>query len=170
MLKQVKKEVKNKNKGGRPTKYTKELADKICREIEVTEKPIAKMIAENPEFPTVDTYYRWLHSREEFSESVTHAKEKQCKVFEDSMLNIASDDAHDFFFNGKLTCVNSGKIQRDNMKISTIQKILSYRHERYRNNAQIKVEGSLMTATGLTTNELKNNARALLKECSKKKD
>jgi len=160
---------KKRNKG-RPTKYTKELADKICRAIETTSKPIAKMISENPDFPDADTYYRWLHSREDFYESVTHAKEKQCKVFEDSMLDIASDDSNDFFFNGKLTCVNSGKIQRDNMKIATIQKILSYRHERYRNNAQIKVEGSLMTATGLTTNELKNNARALLKECSKKKD
>lgn len=162
--------VKNKKKMGRPTKYSKELADEICKAIETTPKPIAKMISENPNFPDADTYYRWLHSREDFYESVTRAKELQCTVFEDSLLDIASDDSNDFFFNGKLTCVNSGKIQRDNMKIATIQKVLSYRHERYRNNAQIKVEGNIMTAAGLTTNELKNHARTLIKECSKKKD
>lgn len=170
MEKQQNKDTKKKHAGGRPTKYTKELGEKICEIVSKTPKSLEITTEENEEFPHVATIYAWMHKHEEFHESMIRAQKKQCVAFENELINIACSDKDDFYFNGKLTCVNSGKIQRDTLKINTIQRVLSYRSERYRNNAQIKVEGSLMTAVGLTTNELKNNARALIKECSKNKE
>lgn len=172
MVKQVKKEVKKKQRKepfGRPTLFTQKLADEICEKLSVHSGSFEKLVEQNEHWPNYKTIYKWMQKNENFRDAYRRAKEEQCETLENSLLDIAFNESNDFYFNGKLTVANSVKVSRDQLKISTIQKILSYRHERYRNNAQIKVEGSLMTATGLTTNELKNNARALLKECSKTK-
>lgn len=163
--------VQNKKKMGRPTKFCKALAEEICSKLAVSSTSIDKLISANENWPVQSTIYKWLQEQPNFSEKFKIAKELQCEALENSVLDIAFNEDNDFYFNGKLTVANSTKVARDSLKLNAIQKILSWRNKaKYGTNAQIEVKGNIMTATGMTTTELKNHARSLIKECSKKKD
>lgn len=56
-------------------------------------------ICKEPGMPTQDTIYRWLGSKEEFSEKYAHAREVGAYSFFDRMLEIAEDDSKDVIKN-----------------------------------------------------------------------
>jgi hypothetical protein len=62
-----------KHPGGRPTKYTPELAERICAEI--AEGKSIRDFAGVGDFPVQDTIYRWLDLHKEFSEQYSRARE-----------------------------------------------------------------------------------------------
>lgn len=73
-----------KNKGGAPTKYTKELAEKFTDDLAyMTIKQACKKngISE-------DTYYRWLHKHKELSEFSTRARETRANLYYDKAAEV----------------------------------------------------------------------------------
>jgi len=77
----------------RPTKYTIELADKICEEI-ATSSIGLNHICEKLEIAP-SSVYLWLKDNKEFSEKYARAREKQADYLVEEILEIADDGTND---------------------------------------------------------------------------
>jgi len=73
--------------GGRPEKYTEELALSILTEIATTHKSLKKICKENS--LAVSTLLIWLRDNKEFSLLYARAKESQADLLADEILAIA---------------------------------------------------------------------------------
>ena len=78
-----------KRKVGRPSKYSEELIDAICRK--VSEGQALLHVCEEEGFPTQTTVFRWLNEKEEFREKYARAREIQIERMALDALRIADD-------------------------------------------------------------------------------
>ena len=111
-----------KNKGGQPTKYTQELAKRICDLISTHPHGLPTLIRMFPELPDRQTIYNWLQVHREFFDSYMRAKEQQAHLLADEVLEVANDvptyedkDGHDRIDNGML---GRAKLQMDALRWS----------------------------------------------------
>ena len=81
-------------KKGRPTKYSKELAEKICSEISTTSRGLVN-ICEDSGMPSTVTVYSWLNNDDDFLNMYTHAREEQADLLADQIIEIADDSSGD---------------------------------------------------------------------------
>lgn len=109
-----------KNKSGRPTNYTIELAREICEVIATTSKGIKAICKEKPHWPNPDTIFNWLMQNKEFSDLYACAKRQQVEVIVDEILTIADDSNNDTYINdnGKLV-VDREHINRARLRVDT---------------------------------------------------
>ncbi len=86
-----------KNKGGRPSKYSKELALYICKEI-ASGKSLVKILQQEG-MPNYQTVLGWLCRDDEpykgFSGMYARAREDQADFLADEILEIADDSSRD---------------------------------------------------------------------------
>ena len=108
------------NRGGRPTLYTKELAEEICDTIACNSDGIKKLCDARDHWPCEDTIYTWLMKYSEFSELYAKAKIIQTTVLVDEILEIADNTSQDHIVNdeGKVIS-NSEWINRSRLRIDT---------------------------------------------------
>ena len=85
-----------KNKGGRPTKYSKEIADEICQLIATSSNGLNIICKSNDSLPCVGTVYNWINEYPEFLNKYTRAREEQADFMADEILSIADDATNDF--------------------------------------------------------------------------
>lgn len=81
---------KEKNKGGRPTKYTQHLADAICHELAAGKS--LRTVCTNPKMPAMSSVFLWLRTYKEFSEQYARAKQESADAMAEEILDL-SDDA-----------------------------------------------------------------------------
>lgn len=87
---------------GRPTKYTKPLAEKIC--VSLAEGESLRTICSSPKFPTKTTVLRWLFDDKYagFRDQYTKARQMQAEILAEEMVDIADDGTNDWMErNGK---------------------------------------------------------------------
>ena len=72
---------------GRPTKYTVELANKICELVSVGVS--LRAISELKDMPDKATIIRWLGSNSDFCDQYARAREEQADFFADEIIEIA---------------------------------------------------------------------------------
>lgn len=77
------------NKGGRPTKYTPALGDRICAWI--AEGNSARSACEQFGISR-DTLFRWLREHGEFSDQYARAREDQADTIADEVIEIADTE------------------------------------------------------------------------------
>lgn len=77
---------------GRPTKYTKELAEVIC--FRIMEGESLKHITDGKDMPTRSTVHLWIANNVDFSDKYKEAKENQADTLADELLYLA-DNATD---------------------------------------------------------------------------
>jgi hypothetical protein len=82
------------NKGGRPTKYTPELADKICAL--VAEGMSLRKVCLIEEMPSRDTVYQWIVKHDAFSDLYAKAKADGAIAMAEEILDIADDGSNDY--------------------------------------------------------------------------
>lgn len=82
-------------KMGRPTKYTKELAEKICNILSCSKVGVSEMCKADPSLPHKDTLYEWKNRYKEFNEMWQIAKANQMEMLADEMLTIIFDEEKD---------------------------------------------------------------------------
>jgi hypothetical protein len=80
------KAVTEKNKGGRPSLYSEDLADEICERIANDEGLSA--ICRDPRMPTRTTVYRWCRESETFRDNYARAREDQGHTQADEMKEV----------------------------------------------------------------------------------
>ena len=78
---------KEKRPIGRPTKYSQEMADKICEQI-AHGKSLRAICAED-DMPPMKTIYRWLEANEEFRHQYARARDRQADHYFEEIVEIA---------------------------------------------------------------------------------
>jgi hypothetical protein len=78
-----------KNKGGRPTIYTQDLADRICVRLSLGES--IRSICRDAEMPSQALIYLWLNRNPAFLEQYTRAREEQAETHADQIVDIADE-------------------------------------------------------------------------------
>ena len=78
---------KPKNKGGRPSLYTQELADEICSRLADGES--LRKICRDDAMPEGRTVWKWLRKHEEFVQQYARAKEEAADSLAEDIQNIA---------------------------------------------------------------------------------
>lgn len=90
---------KEKNKGGRPTLYTKELGLKFCKTL-LGFNTIQKCCDSYDEFPKSEsTIYEWLAEYPEFAEAYKKFNKTRAFKFAEQALEIVDDDSKDLIEN-----------------------------------------------------------------------
>jgi hypothetical protein len=72
---------------GRPTDYTKELADKICEELALGKS--MRTVCKMADMPAMSTVFKWLRENKEFSEQYARAKQESADAMAEEILDIA---------------------------------------------------------------------------------
>lgn len=97
-----------KRKLGRPTDYTKDMADKICEKI--SGGLSLRAICAEAGMPARGTVYRWLIENADFQDQYARAREKQADYFAEEIIEIA-DSAE-----AESAAVSKAKLQIDARK------------------------------------------------------
>ena len=77
--------------GGRPTKFTKPLADKICERLADGES--MRSVCRDEALPCMSTIFKWLREKPEFLQQYEIAKEECADALVEDMLDIADNHA-----------------------------------------------------------------------------
>ena len=115
-----KKKVGDKNKGGRPLEYTKEMGDYICELVASTGHGLLKLTRLYPELPEKTTINRWRYRVPEFRTQYAQAKIDQADILAEECLEIADDSTEDVAYDkdGNVTC-NTEFIARARLRVDT---------------------------------------------------
>lgn len=90
------KESVTKKKLGRPTKYTPELAELICKRIATHALGLKHICAMYEDMPCKDTVNEWRWVHESFSVMYVKAKQLQAETIVDELMEIATDGSNDW--------------------------------------------------------------------------
>lgn len=95
-------EVKPKNKGGRPSLCTKELADEICRKISTSTIGLRALRKLNPHWPDQETIFGWRLDHQWFANQYATAKFAQAELFAEEIIEISDDSRGEEVPSGRL--------------------------------------------------------------------
>jgi hypothetical protein len=114
--------------GGRPTKYTQELADSICAQL--AEGMSMRSISVDEAMPAMTTMFRWLRENDQFRQQYEKAKEEAADAFAEDMLDIADDASNDWMVvhrkdDSEAWQLNGEHVQRSRLRIDTRKWIAS---------------------------------------------
>ena len=74
---------------GRPSKYSEELADAICTRLAQGES--MRSVCRDDDMPVMDTMWRWIREKEDFSEQYARAKQESADAIIEDILDIADE-------------------------------------------------------------------------------
>lgn len=110
-------------KVGRPTKYTQELADKICHEIALGNSMRTVCLADD--IPSIATIFSWMRTNPEFLSQYARATEERTEALAEDILDIADDGTNDWMeINGR-DVPDQEAIQRSKLRVETRKWIMS---------------------------------------------
>lgn len=104
-------------KGGRPSKYTAEIAEKICLMIASSTYGLRRICKENLDMPSPETICRWRARHPEFCQQYARAREVQADLLAEEIIDIADDDSQDQMLTETGIKPNAEFIQRSRLRI-----------------------------------------------------
>lgn len=115
-------------KRGRPSKFTPEIADQICRRL--AEGEPLRQICRDENMPAWRTIYDWLLNDKDFSARIAHARELGEEAIAQECLDIADNATNDWMETygrdgAELYKLNGEHIQRSKLRIETRLKLLA---------------------------------------------
>lgn len=118
-----------KNKGGRPSDYTEELAETIC--LRLAEGESLRSVCRDDGMPCKKTVLRWISRLPEFRAQYVRAKEEGAEAIAEEMFDIADDGTNDWMEkldkDGEAVGyqLNGEHVQRSKLRIDTRKWYLS---------------------------------------------
>jgi len=82
------------NKGGRPSEYTQETADRICSQL--AEGKSLRTVCKADDMPCMQTVFNWMRAYPQFLDQYTRAKEESADLLVEEMLDISDDATNDW--------------------------------------------------------------------------
>lgn len=110
---------KAKHPGGRPTNYTYELGERICKEISCSEMGLNKLHDLYDWFPDRQTILEWLTKHPEFNAQYSRGKEMQAELMRENILIIADDSSGDTIETSKGIIENREFTSRSKLRVET---------------------------------------------------
>ena len=71
---------------GRPSKYTPELADHICRRLAIGDS--MRKVCSDPEMPDITTVFKWIREKPEFAQQYARAKDESAHAHSERILEV----------------------------------------------------------------------------------
>lgn len=102
---------------GRPTIYSKEIADKICESLALGQS--MRTVCADEKLPCMATVFKWLREKPDFLEQYTRAKEESADAMSEDVLDIADDGTNDFMETKKGLKVNKEAVMRSRLRVET---------------------------------------------------
>ena len=109
---------------GRPTKYSKAMAVRICAHIAGGKS--LNSFCRKKGTPVISTVYKWLNDYEEFSKLYTRAREDQADALADEIIDVADDD--DLDPNDKRVRVDARKWVASKLKPQKYADKVNFKH------------------------------------------
>lgn len=139
---------------GRPTLYSKEKSDLICKLI-ASGQPLTRICTlEN--MPCMSTVMNWLWQespyREDFLERYARAREQQAEILADQIISIADDDSEDIIYiegndASGMTAIpkaNREFIQRSNLRVEARKWVAAkLLPKKYGDKKEVKVDATI---------------------------
>ena len=152
-------------KTGRPTKYTKELADRICSEIAGGKS--LRSVCVDPKMPDKATVFRWLRVDDVFRDQYARACEERSEALVEEVLDIADDASNDWMdiWNARTQeeerVIDREHIERSKVRIDTRKWIASkLKPKKYGDKLDVTSGGERVNPYAeLTTAELRKLAQ-----------
>lgn len=147
------------NNIGRPTVYTKELADTICEKIALGDS--MRTVCKADGMPAMSTIFRWLRDDKDFQEQYARACEERTEAFSEDILDIADDGTNDWMEinrNGHESWeLNGEALQRSKLRVDTRKWIMSkMKPKKYGDKLDLTSDGKVLPAPiygGLSTKD-----------------
>jgi hypothetical protein len=114
---------------GRPSAFTEEKAQEICRRIAEGESMRHICLLEG--MPSQSMIYRWLDENKSFREQYAHAREKQADAFLDQIQEIAHDGRNDWEIQEcertkqDRIVLHAEHVQRSRLRVDTLKWVMS---------------------------------------------
>jgi hypothetical protein len=112
---------KQPNKRGRPTVFTQEIADTICRRMMQGET--LRQIVRDEAMPCRSSVHNWLATNKAFMDQYAKARELQADTIFDEMFDIADDGSNDWMLkksgDDEIEVLNHEHVQRSRLRIDT---------------------------------------------------
>lgn len=140
-----KKAMPAKNKGGRPSKLTPELADELCRRIASGRS--LNSVCKDPDMPSTSMAMRYAIAYDWFREKYERAVEARHETMADEILEISDDGSKDYVekvgADGQTyEAVNTEHIQRSRLRVDARKWLLARLAPRkYGDRVQTEVSG-----------------------------
>lgn len=152
----------SKNKGGRPTDYTQEVADRLCAEL--SEGKSLRTICRADDFPAVRTVFYWLRTHEEFLHQYTRAKEESADALIEEMLEIADDGTNDLMTitkgNAEYEIENKEVTNRSRLRVDTRKWIASkLKPKKYGEKVDLTSDGKAIQGNTIVFTDFKNDSK-----------
>lgn len=110
----------SKKKVGRPSTYSKELADHICEQLACGLS--MRTVCAADDMPAMSSVFKWLREHKEFSEQYAHAKHEAADAMAEEILSIA-DEAPNLILG--IDRSDGARVQAERMKIDTRKWIMA---------------------------------------------
>lgn len=111
---------------GRPSKFTEELATRICERLAAGET--LRAICRDEDMPGIQTVLDWTHGNDAFSGQYARAREVGYQLMADELLEIADDGRNDTYLIDEETGakgVDHDVIARSRLRVDTRKWLLS---------------------------------------------
>jgi hypothetical protein len=114
---------------GRPSKYTPEVVEEICRRLEEGES--LRHIGMLDHMPTAETIRTWLRDKPDFSAQYARARELQADFFADEIRDIANDGRNDWEVREsertgqERIILNAEAVQRSRLRVDTLKWLMA---------------------------------------------
>ena len=110
-----------KSKGGRPSDYTQEIADRICEEL--SQGISLRTVCKADDLPSAATVFNWFRRYPEFLEQYTRAKEESSDAMAEDILDISDNATNDYMEQNDSENpgykVNGEHIQRSRLRVES---------------------------------------------------
>ncbi len=110
-----------KRKVGRPTKYSVDIATKLCEQLALGLSIRSVCAIEG--MPAIQTVFNWLRKHKDFLEQYARAKEESTDAMAEEILDIADDGSNDYMTitkgNAEYEVVNHEAINRSRLRVDT---------------------------------------------------
>jgi len=157
------------NDVGRPSKYTPELADKICARLAQGES--LRTVTKSEDLPCAATVFNWLRIHDEFLEQYERAKQESADALADEVLDIADNGMNDWmeYHDKEGNCIgwklNGEHVQRSRLRIDTRKFLMSkMKPKKYGDKITNEHVGEININNKVTVEEAKELDLAKLRE------
>ena len=128
---------------GRPSKYTQELADKICEELALG-KSIRK-VCSHEDMPSVASIFNWLRTQPEFLEQYARAKQEASDYMAEEIVDISDSE-------------NMEDVQRARLRVDTRKWLMSkMKPKKYGEKLDLTTDGEKLPTPIIPLNVQRND-------------